>query len=100
MTLNYALNYAAFQVEKGEIVEALARIDALYPKLAKALGPEHPNLAEMQRVRGRALTTQGRRADALVAWQRALAIDRHVFGSDTHPQVVEDLAGVKALEQP
>lgn len=98
MTLNYAANYAAFLVEKGEAADALARVDAVLAKLEKALGAEHVALAETQRIRGRALTALGRKAEALTAWQRALAIDRRVFGSDAHPQVVEDLAGVKALE--
>lgn len=98
VTLNYAANYAAFLVEKGDAAEALTRVDAVLPKLEKALGAEHAALAETLRISGRALTALGRKADARAAWERALAIDRRVFGADTHPQIVEDLAGVKALE--
>jgi serine/threonine-protein kinase len=98
MTLNYSANYAAFQVENGEAAAALTRIDVALAKLEKALGAEHALLAETHRIRGRALAALGRKADARGAWQSALAIDRRVFGSDEHAQVVEDLAAIKGLE--
>lgn len=96
-TLAYALNYANYEVAGGDASGALRRLDRIGPAMGAAFGEEHPNLAEWQRTRARALALLKRTGEARAAWQRALEIDRHVFGSDDHPQVLEDRAGLKAL---
>ena len=97
-TLNYELNYANLEVASGQADPALQRLARIEPALTTSLGAENPSLAELERTRARALAALGRNTAARQAWQRALAIDRKVFGDDTHPQVVEDLTGIAALK--
>jgi serine/threonine-protein kinase len=97
-TLNYELNYANLEVASGQADPALQRLARIEPALTTSLGAESPSMAELERTRARALTALGRSTAARQAWQRALAIDRKVFGDDTHPQIVEDLAGIAALK--
>lgn len=98
-TLNYALNYANFEVASGQAHPALQRLDRIEPALVKSLGTENPSTAELERTRARAWTALGRTAQARAAWQKALAIDRKLFGDDTHPQIAEDLAAIAALKE-
>lgn len=98
-TLNYELNYANLEVASGQADPALQRLARIEPALTASLGAESPSLAELERTRARALAALGRTAAARQAWQRALAIDRKVFGDDAHPQIVEDLAGIAALKE-
>lgn len=97
-TLNYELNYANLEVASGQADPALQRLARIESALTTSLGAESPTLAELERTRARALTALGRSTAARQAWQRALAIDRKVFGDDKHPQIVEDLAGIAALK--
>ena len=96
-TLNYELNYANFEVASAATEGALQRLNRIEPALIANLGANNPSIAELQRTRARALTALGRTEAARSAWQQALAIDREVFGDDTHPQVMEDLAAITAL---
>lgn len=98
-TLNYALNYANFEVANGEPQPALQRLDDIEPTLIETMGAEHPSIGELHRTRARALMALKRNLEARAAWQRALDLDRKVFGSDTHPQVMEDLAAIAALSK-
>lgn len=99
-TLNYELNYANFEVASGQPGPALRRLDRVEPILVSVLGAENPSTAELERTRARALTAVGQINAARAAWQRALAIDRKLFGGDSHPQVLEDQAAIAALKAP
>ncbi len=98
-TLNYALNYANFEVASGDLEPALRRLTDIEPGLIETMGAEHPAIGELHRTRARALIALERNDDARAAWQQALDLDRKVFGSDTHPQVMEDLAAIAALSK-
>lgn len=98
-TLNYELNFANFEVASGKAETALQRLSRIEPRLIAHLGGDSPSIAELQRTRARASTALRRTDAALSAWQQALAIDRKVFGEDTHPQIVEDLQAIAALSK-
>lgn len=98
ISLRFGLNYANFELANGDPAACLARLAALESKLNREIGADHPDLSDFHRTRGKAQTELKQIAAARASWQRALAIDRKAYGNDEHPQVVEDLAGLKALE--
>ncbi|QBB71423.1 tetratricopeptide repeat protein [Pseudolysobacter antarcticus] len=98
ITLAYGLNYANFEVASGATTAALQRLQEIEPRLVKVVGADHPDLAELHRTRAFALTALKQNEAARSSWQHALIIDRKVFGSDTHPQVLEDIAKIEALK--
>ncbi len=97
ITLHFATNYANFEVASGAPASALQRLEQIEAPLVKKVGADHPDMAELLRTRARAWSALKKPDAARVSWQRALGIDRKVFGSDTHPQVMEDLAALQAL---
>lgn len=97
ITMYFESNYANYELAMGLHSEALARCDALEPRFVALLGSTHPDIAELYRTQARALTALNRAPEAIKKWRLALVIDRGVFGTDTHPQVAEDLAALAAL---
>jgi tetratricopeptide (TPR) repeat protein len=97
-TLNYTVNYANFEVASGRYADALQRLSSIEEPLTRQLGAIHPNIAELERARSRAHAGLGQRDAARRAMERALAIDRKVFGDDSHPQVAEDIEALATLQ--
>jgi tetratricopeptide (TPR) repeat protein len=62
-------------VIQGRPVEAERRIRDILPTLMDILGGQHPKVAEFYKTLGRALWQQGRREEALSAWQEAAQLN-------------------------
>ncbi len=98
ITLRFAGNYANFELASGNAQGALKRLAALEPLFNTAIGAEHPDMSDFHRTRAKALVALKQTEQAKASWQRALVIDRKAYGDDTHPLIVEDLAGLAALD--
>jgi eukaryotic-like serine/threonine-protein kinase len=99
ITLRFGSNYANFELASGNAQSALDRYAKLEPLLNASIGAEHPDMSDMHRTRAKAQVHLKQIAAAKISWQRALAIDRKAYGDDTHPLIVEDLTGLKALDK-
>jgi eukaryotic-like serine/threonine-protein kinase len=97
ITLRFASNYANFELANGDPAAALARLKILEPMLIREIGAEHPDMSDLYRTRAKALVALKQRDAARQSWQQALAIDRKAYGDDKHPLVLEDLAGLAAM---
>ncbi len=91
------LNLAVTQTHTSDVESALVEIEAGRQQLEALLGPTHPDLAELELERGRALRGLGRFAEARVADQRALDLLEGAFGS-AHSRLVLPLIGLAETE--
>jgi serine/threonine-protein kinase len=83
-------------VEVGRYDEARARHEQALALRRKALGPEHPLVADSLGQLGMVSWWQGRYEDALDKVERALALRQKVLGPE-HPESVSGLTSVAAV---
>ncbi|MEW5743461.1 MAG: tetratricopeptide repeat protein [Myxococcota bacterium] len=78
---------------QGRYADALERQDAALALLVKAVGPDHPLVANAHNNRGLVLWQLGRLDEALTTHQRALAIREKQLGA-MHPDVAGSLNNI------
>ena len=71
---------------RGDFARGLERLDEVMPTARRVLGPDHPDIADLEVLRGRQLRFLGRADEAEISYREALRIERQVRGPD-HPYV-------------
>ncbi len=97
-TLRLEVNYANLEVELGQPQAALDRLERVGEATREYRGPRSLGVRNWRTSRARALAAVGRIAQARSEWTEALSIDRELYGDDSHPNVVEDLEALAALD--
>jgi tetratricopeptide (TPR) repeat protein/tRNA A-37 threonylcarbamoyl transferase component Bud32 len=91
------LNLAVTRTHGRDVESALEQLEAGRVQLEGLLGPDHPDLAELEHERARALRELGRLDAAKTADQRALALLEQAFGA-AHARLVLPLTGLAETE--
>src|SRR6266851_4248860 len=80
----------------GKYEEAIPLVQRVLSMREKAVGPDHPDVAESLRILAGLHTRQGRYGDAEPLYQRSLAIFEEAHGPD-HPNVATSLNNLAGL---
>ncbi|MCX4246040.1 tetratricopeptide repeat-containing serine/threonine protein kinase [Paraliomyxa miuraensis] len=83
-------------LRNGELDDALAHQQRALAIFEAALGPEHPDIADLLHNMGTVLLQQGKQDQALTHLRRALAIRQQALGP-RHPHVAHSLTAIGAV---
>ncbi|MCX4246041.1 serine/threonine-protein kinase [Paraliomyxa miuraensis] len=83
-------------LRNGELDDALAHQQQALAIFEAALGPEHPDIADLRHNMGNVLRQQGKLDEALSHLQRALAIREQTLGPG-HPDIASPLTTIGAV---
>jgi eukaryotic-like serine/threonine-protein kinase len=98
-TLQLGINLANYEIANKQAAAALARLDQIDPVLAAKHQPSNPFVIEALRTRARAYGELGNIAQARSSWRKVLELDRQAFGSEQHPQYLDDQKALLGLAQ-